>query len=170
MILAAVSVKKNCRRSELIIREEKFNSAPCMYINTIVKKVQLHTWSNYTHLHDGSVVLLTASLNGPSPLIVAALTLISYIKNSSKLVRVRLMTGANTWIVWELKRRPSKVSEGSYKTSCLIISPFWSMSITGSHVTEISVGERASALTLVGGLAGTIERQDKVLNFPESKV
>ena len=96
------------------------------YINAIIKKSSA-TYMIKLHSHDGSVVLLTASLNGPAPLIVAALTLILYIKNSSKLVRVRLKTGAKTpktWIVWELKRRPSKVSEGSYKTSCLIISPF----------------------------------------------
>ncbi len=43
------------------------------------------------------------------------------------------------------------------------------MSITGSHVTEISVGERASVLTLVGGLEGTKKEKNQIIHTQSSK-
>ena len=43
-------------------------------------------------------------------------------------------------------------------TSYIVIIPFWSMAGTSSHATSIKVGEVDMAETLVGGLAGAVEK------------
>ena len=44
-------------------------------------------------------------------------------------------------------------------TSYIVIIPFWSMAGTSFHMTSIKVGEVDIAETVVGGLAGAVEKE-----------
>ena len=51
---------------------------------------------------------------------------------------------------------PPKTTSGVYTTSNMVMTPFWSMGTTSSHITTIVVEELAVAVTFSGGLAGTM--------------
>ena len=53
----------------------------------------------------------------------------------------------------------TKTSSGVYITSYMVMTPFWSMGITSSHITTIVVEELAFAVTFSGGPAGTGEER-----------
>ena len=52
---------------------------------------------------------------------------------------------------------PEKTSSGAYITSYMVMTPFWSIGRTSSHITMRVVAELAVPVTFSGGLEGTVE-------------
>ena len=63
--------------------------------------------------------------------------------------------------------RSPNVSSGSNKTSYVMMIPFWSIAGTSSQETVMDVDDNTSALTLSGGLAGTVVEKDySIILYP----
>ena len=107
------------------------------------------------HSPSSRVLFTMATLNGPGPSLVYALTLMVYSTSSSNpptstistepLVVVSLVEGISLNVLWLTS------------TSYWVMIPFLDISGTGSHVTKMAVEERVRTCTLSGGAFGTRE-------------
>ena len=107
------------------------------------------------HSPSSRVLFTMATLNGPGPSLVYALTLMVYSTSSSNspsstistepLVVVSLVEGISLKVLWLTS------------TSYWVMIPFLDSSGTGSHVTKMAVEERVRTCTLSGGAFGTRE-------------
>ena len=98
------------------------------------------------------VLLAMATLNGPGPTLVCALTLIEYSTYSSSppsstastepLVVLSVMEGISLNVLWLTS------------TSYWLMTPFLSISGTGSHITVMTVEESVRTCTWSGGAFG----------------
>ena len=112
------------------------------------------------HLYSPSsrVLFTLATLNGPGPSLVYALTLMVYSTSSSNppsstistepLVVVSLVEGISSNVLWLTS------------TSYWVMIPFLEISGTGSHVTRMAVEERVRTCTLSGGAFGATEMEE----------
>ena len=112
------------------------------------------------HLHSPSsrVLFTLATLNGPGPTLVYALTLMVYSTYSSNppsstistepLVVVSLVEGISSNVLWLTL------------TSYWVMIPFLEISGNGSHVTRMAVEERVKTCTLSGEAFGATEMEE----------